>query len=338
MYSFKRIGARPLGVAAAAALAVGLVSFAPALTTSAAAVEPVGSASIVNGTLVINGTNGPDVVALGADATTAQVVFDSDTANAQHFPLTDFSAISVSLGDGDDQFTEASGVLANKALTVDGGNANDDIHTGDGADTVFGGNGDDRVDAGRGNDTAILGNGNDFFVWTPGEGSDAVDGGNGLGDVLDFVGADGNETMSLSPNGSQAVFLRSPGNVRMDMSAIETFELEALGGNDNLTVNNLGGTSIRNAHIDLAGTSGNADQTADVVTVNGTEQPDRVAVTAQNGLVDVSGLQADLQISGSDATLDQLQVNTLGGNDSVNVDPDVSTLIGAAVNLGTGQL
>ena len=79
MYSFKRIGARPIGLAAAAALAVGLAA-APALTTSAAAAEPVGSASIVNGTLVVNGTNSPDIVALGADATSVQVVFDNDDA------------------------------------------------------------------------------------------------------------------------------------------------------------------------------------------------------------------------------------------------------------------
>src|SRR5439155_11841882 len=39
MHSFKRFGARPLGFAAAAAFAVGLVSAGPALTTSAAAAE-----------------------------------------------------------------------------------------------------------------------------------------------------------------------------------------------------------------------------------------------------------------------------------------------------------
>jgi hypothetical protein len=338
MHSFKRIGARSIGLAAAASLAVGLMSTAPAFTASAAAAEPTGSASIVNGTLVVNGTNSPDVVALRADATTVQVVFDNDVANAQHFTLADFNAISVSLGNGDDQFTETTGVLANKALTVDGGNGNDTIHTGDGNDTVFGGNGDDRVDAGRGADNVVLGKGTDFFVWTPGEGSDAVDGGDGQGDVMDFVGADVPESMSLSPNGPQAVFLRSPGSVRMDLNNIETLEVEALGGSDNITVNDVHGTSIRNADIDLSAAGGGADHSADMVTVNGTDQPDQVDVATQNGQVDVTGLQAATQITGSDVALDQLQVNTRDGNDSVNVAPDVSTLIGVGVDLGLGQL
>ena len=120
-----------------------------------------------------------------------------------HFNLADFNAISVSLGNGDDQFTEQPGVLADKPLTVDGGNGNDTIKTGDGIDMIFGGNGDDSVDAGRGNDSVFLGNGKDFFVWNPGQGSDAVDGGNGNEDVMQFNGANVNETMSLSANGIQ---------------------------------------------------------------------------------------------------------------------------------------
>ena len=117
-------------------------------------------------------------------------------------------------------------MLANKTLTVAGENGNDTINTGDGNDLITGGNGDDNVDAGRGNDTVFLGNGNDFFVWNPGQGSDAVDGGNGIEDVMQFNGANVNETMSLSANGSQAVFLRDPGPIRMDMNDIEIFNLE----------------------------------------------------------------------------------------------------------------
>ena len=55
------------------------------------------------------------------------------------------------------------------------------------------------------------GNGKDFFVWNPGQGSDAVDGGNGNEDVMQFNGANVNETMSLSANGSAGgVPARSP--------------------------------------------------------------------------------------------------------------------------------
>jgi hypothetical protein len=329
--------ARPLGLVAAAALAVGLTTTGAALAAPAGATPNAGSATIANNTLVITGSNGPDTVTLSADATQAQVAFGNDPANAFHFNLTDFNAISVSLGNGDDQFTEVPTVLTDKPLTVDGGNGNDIIKTGDGNDTIFGGNGDDQVDAGRGNDTVSLGNGNDSFVWIPGEGSDTVDGGNGNSDVMQFVGANGNEKMSLSANGSAAVFLRDVANIRMDLSNIELFDLKALGGVDNVTVNDLSGTSIRQANIDLSAANGAPDQAADVVTVNGTDQADRVNVDTNGGQVDVAGLAAETHITGSE-TLDHLQVNTLDGNDRVNVDPNVGTLIGVAVDLGPGQL
>ena len=72
------------------------------------------------------------------------------------------------------------------------------------------------------------------------------------------------------------------------------------------------------------------------MTVKGTNRADRANVTAQDGQINVSGLPADTQITGSE-TPDQLQVDTLDGNDTVIVAPDVSTLIGIAVDLGLGQ-
>ena len=337
MRSIRSLGAGPLGLAAAAALALGLTSAGPALIAPAAAAENTGSAFIADNTLTITGTNRADIVTLNADATQARVTFAGDPSVHQ-FNLGDFTAISVSLGNGDDQFTEQAAVLANKTLTVNGDNGNDTITTGDGNDTVNGGNGDDTVDAGRGNDSVFLGNGKDFFVWNPGEGSDAVDGGNGNEDVMQFNGANAAEIMSLSANGSQAVFLRDVAGIRMDLNDIEIFNLKALGAADNITVNDLEGTSIRQANLDLSGAASGGDQAADVVTVKGTNQADRVNVTAQGGVVDVSGLQADTQITGGEPTLDHLQVDTLDGNDRVNVDPDVSTVIGVAVDLGLGQL
>lgn len=328
--------AAPLGLAATAALALGLTSVAPALSTPAAAAENTGSAFIAGGTLTIAGTNGSDVVSLTADATQAQVTFGNDPTTVHRFDLSDFTRISVSLGNRDDQFTEQSGVLADKPLTVAGGNGNDSITTGDSIDTIDGGNGADRVDAGRGNDRVLLGNGTDFFVWNPGQGSDVVDGGNGNQDVMQFNGANAAETMSLSTNGSQAVFLRDVAGIRMDMSHIEIFNLKALGAADNITVNDLEGTSIRQANLDLSGTAGGGDQAADSVTVFGTNRADRVDVTEHAGQVDVARLQADTHITGAE-TLDHLQIDTLDGNDRVTVDPDVSTIIGFGLDLGAGQ-
>ena len=51
----------------------------------------------------------------------------------------------------------------------------------------------------------------------------------------------------------------------------------------------------------------------------------------------MAGLHTATQITGSEALLDQLKVNTRDGNDTVTVDPNVSSFIGVAVDLGLGQ-
>jgi hypothetical protein len=144
--------------------------------------------------------------------------------------------------------------------------------------------------------------------------------------------------MSLSANGSNAVFLRDVAGIRMDMANIEIFNLKALGGADKITVDNLQGTSFRHVNLDLSNGVGSPDGAADALTVNGTDRADHVHVTATDGQVDVAGLRAETRITGSEPALDSLQVKTLGGNDKVSVDPNVATLIGSTVDLGTGQV
>ena len=123
MKSYTNVRARRMGLAAVASLAAGLVSAGPALTAQASPADNTSSAFIANRTLTVTGTNGPDVVALDADPTTIEVVFGANGSDVHTFNLADFDAISVSLGNGDDQFTEQAGILADKTLTVDGGNA-----------------------------------------------------------------------------------------------------------------------------------------------------------------------------------------------------------------------
>jgi len=337
MRRFRSLSAGPLGLAATAAFAIGLTATGPALVGTAHAAPNAGSAFIANNTLTIVGTDAPDVVSLEADATEARVTFAADPANVHHFNLTDFTSISVSLGNGDDVFTQQSGVLTDKPTTVDGGNGNDSLKTGDAVDVINGGSGNDRVDAGKGNDRVSLDNGDDFFVWNPGQGSDAVEGGNG-NDVMQFNGAAADEVMSLSANGPRAVFLRTIGaaTVVMDTNGVEVVNVAALGGKDSITVNDVAGTSIRHANIDLSGPGGGADGAADVVTVNGTDRADVVNVTAEGGVVDVAGLQAETRITGSNPD-DHLQVNTADGNDRVTV-PFVNPLIDIGVDLGPGQV
>ena len=108
---------------------------------------------------------------------------------------------------------------------------------------------------GRGNDVALLGNGNDTFVWNPGDGSDVVEGQAGT-DTLLFNGANVNENIDISANGSRARLIRDVGNVTMDLNGVEHIQLAALGGADTVTVNDLTGTDVTQVAIDLAGDAG----------------------------------------------------------------------------------
>jgi hypothetical protein len=51
----------------------------------------------------------------------------------------------------------------------------------------------------------------------------------------------------------------------------------------------------------------------------------------------VSGLSAQLQISGSEGANDGLQINTLAGKDSVAIASGVSQFINPSVDLGADQ-
>lgn len=342
---------RKLGLAAAAAMMAGLA------TTGVAAASPPAapSASVANLTLTITGTRADDLVGVSTDAATGgiQVDFGIDGSVEQTFVRNTFTAITALLDDGNDTFTVAPGTFADGFTMVDGGGGDDTIQTGFGIDLVFGGAGndtivtgpaDDVIDAGRGNDsvaggrdrdTAFLGAGQDSFLWNPGDFSDSVDGGGGT-DQLDFNGSSVSETMSLSPNGSRAVFLRNVANIRMDLDGVEALNLQALGGADTVIVDDMRGTAVDRASIDLS-SGGGGDAQPDVVTVNGSDRAEHVRVDAVSTEVAVSGFRTVTQITGSEINNDQLQVNSLGGNDTIDVTPAADALIGVTFDLGTGQ-
>ena len=100
-------------------------------------------------------------------------------------------------GLGGNDTIDASAIKAGQVqLTLNGG---------DGDDIINGSAGDDLVNGGRGNDMALLGAGNDTFVWNPGDGSDMVEGQAGT-DTLQFNGANVNENIDISANGSRVRF------------------------------------------------------------------------------------------------------------------------------------
>ena len=342
---------KSLALAAAATAVVAVVGAVPA----DASVAPA-SAFVANDVLRIIGTNHADAISLDFAGGPDSVAVDFGNGTSQRFNRATFHSATVLLGRGDDSFATRSG---GSALTdaprivyagtgddrVSGGAGNDFLFGGNGDDTLlggggndflFGGNGDDFINGNVGNDVEFLGSGDDTAGWIPGEGNDTVVGKSGF-DSLAFDGSDGDELMSLSANGSHAVFLRNLGNIRMDLDGVERLDLSTFGGVDSVTVNDLTGTDLTRADIDLSAATGAGDKKDDTVVVTGTEAADKLDVSASGGTVVVAGLHAQTRIAGGEST-DQLRLDTLGGNDQVTVADAAKALISVALNLGTGQL
>jgi Ca2+-binding RTX toxin-like protein len=318
------------------------------------------TARVQNGTLQIIGTARADTLALrlapGQPNTLDVDVGDDGTVDFS-FDRSTFGAINVQGGAGDDtiRIDETQGAITDDAITLDGGPGNDTLiggsgsdvldggggddvlRGGDGDDVLIGGPGNDQVDGGRGSDTASLGSGDDRFIWDPGDGSDAVDGGAG-NDALELDGSNAPEHMELSADSSHVHLFRDVGNVTMDLSTIETADVNASGGADTITVDDLTGTGLRSTNVDLGATPGGpGDGQPDTVIANGTDHADHVHVSSTPGTVLVSGLSPKIQITGAETANDTLDVNTLAGNDTVAVDPGVSGVIQPVVDLGADQ-
>lgn len=179
-------------------------------------------------------------------------------------------------------------------------------------ETLNGTPGDDVITGLRGNDILRGGAGNDAFVWNPGDGSDTIDGQAGF-DVMQFNGANINEQFVVSAIGHHAQFTRDVAAIVMDTDNVERIELDAKAGADTLTIDDLGGTSVRQIAVDL----GALDGAVDTVIANGAGSGDSFNVTFANGIVTVVGAHETTTIADAEFA-DHLVVNGLGGNDTIN--------------------
>jgi hypothetical protein len=335
-------GALPSSVSnrrSASVIATALAAVALSATAvTATAAEPSVVATVAGGVLEITGSQGSDRITLrlaAQDPTALQVDVRDDGSADFTFDRATFARIAVDGGDGDDsvRIAEANGVFTTtEATRVEGGNGDDSFIGGSGAELFVGGRGDDFTDGNAGVDTALLGQGDDTFVWDPGDASDTVDGGAGA-DTLVFNGAGGNEVMAATADAGRVLFTRVQGAIVMDLDGVEAIDVNALGGVDLITVNDVTGTDLRRVNVDLAAALGGtaADRQADVVTVVGTSGDDTIAAAAAGGTVNVTGLTAGVRITGADADLDTLSIDSRGGDDAVTVDPDVENVIQVAV-------
>ena len=78
-------------------------------------------------------------------------------------------------------------------------------------------------------------------------------------DTMAFNGSNANENMEVSANGGRVRFTRDVGNIVMDLNDVETIDAKALGGTDNLVVDDLSGTDVVSVDADLAAIGGGDD-------------------------------------------------------------------------------
>jgi Ca2+-binding RTX toxin-like protein len=291
------------------------------------------------GVLTVFGDNANNTIALGQNAAGDLVVNDgavqifggkARASDARHIFLVGFG------GDDTLKIDESKGKITASTFFL-GGDGNDTMIGGSAAELFYGGNGHDFVDGNGGDDTAFLGAGDDTFLWDPGDGSDRIEGGAGL-DTMVFNGSNGDEIMDLSANGNRLKFFRNLGNIVMDTDDVERVDVNALGGKDKITINNLAVTDVREVNINLANlvSNGVGDTQIDQVIVNGTDEADTIAALTENNLYSITGLAANIKVSGSEAT-DALVINALGGNDKVDATTLAAAITSLTIDGGAGD-
>ena len=291
-----RLAASAVAVAAVVGIAAAPASAAPAddITSASQIKEP----KLQNGLLSVAGTSANDAITLrlqnGQPGTLLVDIVNDGTAEFS-FNRADVKDIEVDAKSGDDSVTidESNGIFTdNIPTTIDGGSGDDRLVGGSGAETLVGGSGNDSIDGKRGNDVVRMGAGDDSFVWDPGDGSDVVDGQSGT-DTMVFNGANVPEKFDLSAYGNRLELVRDVAGITMDTSGLEQVDLNALGGADTITVNDISKTSLDSLNVDLGANDGQADQ----VIAEGTDGRDKIAVAGSGGAVSVTGLGAAVNIA-----------------------------------------
>ena len=256
-------------------------------------------------TVEVNGGNGAEQFTATANGT--RVRFDRVTPAPFSIDIGTSEKLVLNANGGDDRFSATGNLAALIGITVDGGTGNDTLLGGNGADFLLGGDGNDFVDGNQGNDTALLGAGNDTFQWDPGDGSDVVEGQDGA-DAMTFNGSNINERMEVAANGSRVRFTRDIAAITMDLNDVEAIGVKALGGADNLVVDDLSGTDLVDVSADLGGDDGGADN----VITNATNGDDVVSISGSGPSATVSGLAANDTLDGGPG--DNVVIDSLAAN------------------------
>ena len=287
-----------------------------------------------NDTVEVNGGNGAEAFTATANGT--RVRFDRLNPAPFSIDIGTSENLVVNMNGGNDTFSATGNLAALIQLTLDGGTGNDTILGGNGDDVLLGGDGEDFLDGNQGNDVALMGAGNDVFQWDPGDGSDVVEGQVGT-DQMIFNGSGANEIFEASANGGRVRFARNVGNITLDLNDVERIDLNALGGADTITVNDLSGTDAVDVRLDLRAVRGAVDAQPDTVIVNGTNGDDVIFAFGTGAGTQVLRLSATISITGAEPTNDRLVINARAGNDVVEATGLAISAIALTANGGDGD-
>jgi Ca2+-binding RTX toxin-like protein len=283
---------------------------------------------------VDDGGAGNDTTEINGNATlgdtfTVAPAIDPGFVNFHRANLVPFSVVSSAehlhvngLG-GNDSLTSSDGVGALTLMSVDGGVGDDAINGSDGPDLIAGGEGndvlnggggDDRIAGDRGNDTMNGGTGDDTLVWNNGDATDVMNGDAGRDDVEVNGAPTAGDVFTVQPNGSRIKFNR-PNLVpfSLDIGSSETMHANGLGGDDTITVGEVG-----SYEVSAAGGPGN-----DALTGGGSSETflggsGNDTIAPGGGLDVVSGDDGDDHVNVRDNTADVARGGD--GNDSVVAD------------------
>jgi Ca2+-binding RTX toxin-like protein len=285
-------------------------------------------------TVTVNGTNGADTIDVVGAGTSASVVGLPAQVNITGAEGANDTLAVNSLA-GDDHVTATTLPAGVIKLTIDSATGNDTALGSQGADVIRSGEGDDVVVGDNGDDLALMGAGDDVFQWNPGDANDTLEGQDGT-DTMLFFGANIAENIAVSANGPRVRFTRNIANVTMDLDDVERIDFRALGGADNVVVEDMTGTDLTQTSLDLRGPAGGGDGAADAITVNGTQNADQINAVGDAAGVTVTGLQTTVSIFFQEQANDRLTLNAQAGDDVVDATALKADAIQLTMNGGLG--
>jgi Ca2+-binding RTX toxin-like protein len=222
-------------------------------------------------------------------------------------------AVTVNGNGADDTVNLSAASIAGATVNGDDG---DDIIVGSAkVDSIHGDAGNDRLTGFHGSETIAGDDGNDVMIWNNGDGKDVDEGGAGLDETLITTGAAADQ-MKVSPlAGGRTFFERTNAPFTVDMGTVERLTVTSFSGDDKL-------------------------ETAPGVTLPmtidaGPGADDISQVKVQDGKVRYDRLNTPFGLN--IASSEVLALNTLGGNDTLDVGPGVGALIAITADGGAGN-